>query len=90
MRASPLADRGFPDLKALPIEADAIKAEVVLDLVYGSQETQLIAAARAAGAVTVDGLDILVHQGAASLRIWTGLEPPIATMRSAAREVYES
>ncbi len=82
----PLGERGFGDLKALPIAADAIKAEVVLDLVYGSHETELIAAARVAGAVTIDGLDVLVHQGAASLRIWTGLEPPIATMRAAARE----
>lgn len=81
----PLADSGFPDLKALPIEADAIKAEVVLDLVYGSHETQLIAAARAAGAVAVDGLEVLVRQGAASLRLWTGAQPPVATMLSAAR-----
>jgi shikimate dehydrogenase len=81
----PLADSGFPDLKALPVEADAIKAEVVLDLVYGSHETQLIAAARAAGAVPVDGLEILVRQGAESLRLWTGAEPPVAAMLSAAR-----
>jgi shikimate dehydrogenase len=81
----PLTESGFPDLKALPIEADAIKAEVVLDLVYGSHETQLIAAARAAGAVPVDGLEILVRQGAESLRLWTGAEPPVAIMLSAAR-----
>ena len=33
----------------------------------------------------VDGLEVLVRQGAASLRIWTGLDPPIETMRRAAR-----
>jgi shikimate dehydrogenase len=81
----PPAESGFPDLKLLPIEADAIRAEVVLDLVYGLHETQLIAAARAAGATPVDGLDVLVWQGAASLRLWTGVEPPIETMRAAAR-----
>ena len=43
-----------------------------MDLVYGSRETDLIVAARAAGATTVDGLEILARQGAASLRIWTG------------------
>jgi shikimate dehydrogenase len=86
----PSAESGFPDLKDLPIDADAIKAEVVLDLVYGSHETQLIAAARAAGAIPVDGLDVLVYQGAASLRLWTGAEPPIEIMRAAARgEVFE-
>jgi shikimate dehydrogenase len=86
----PPAESGFPDLKDLPIDADAIRAEVVLDLVYGSHETQLIAAARAAGAIPVDGLDVLVYQGAASLRLWTGAEPPIEIMRAAARgEVFE-
>jgi shikimate dehydrogenase len=83
----PPAQSGFPDLKDLPIEADAIKAEVVLDLVYGSHETQLIAAARAAGATPVDGLEVLVRQGAASLRLWTGAEPPIETMRAAVRAI---
>ena len=81
----PSPESGFPDLKDLPIEADAIRAEVVLDLVYGSQETQLIAAARAAGATPVDGLEVLVRQGAASLRLWTAAEPPIEAMRAAAR-----
>jgi shikimate dehydrogenase len=59
----------------------------VLDLVYGSHETQLIAAARAAGATPVDGLEVLVRQGAASLRLWTGAEPPIETMRAAVRGI---
>ena len=41
---------------------------------------------KAAGRRVIDGLEVLVHQGAASLRIWTGLEPPLETMRAAARE----
>ncbi|MGI9021191.1 MAG: shikimate dehydrogenase [Solirubrobacterales bacterium] len=78
-------DRGPPDLKALHIGADALKAtHEVVDLVYGAAETPLAAAARARGAKVVDGLEVLVHQGAASLRIWTGMEPPIETMRRAA------
>ena len=56
----------------------------MVDLVYGPHETALAAAARAAGAQVVDGLEMLVRQGAASLRIWTGLEPPLETMRQAA------
>jgi shikimate dehydrogenase len=59
--------------------------QVVVDLVYGSTETELIAAARAAGAATVDGLDVLVRQGAASFQIWTGVDPPFEVMRRAAR-----
>lgn len=75
------------DLKALPIDADALHAVVVLDLVYANSETQLVAAARAAGASVVDGLEVLVRQGGESLRIWTGLEPPIEVMRAAVRSV---
>ena len=41
--------------------------------------------ARAAGATAVDGLEVLVRQGAESLRIWTGMEPPLDVMREAAR-----
>ena len=79
----PLVESGIDDLKALPLDADALHAEqVVVDLVYGSIETQLIAAARAAGATPVDGLEVLVRQGAASLRLWTGAEPPLDVMRA--------
>ena len=74
------------DLKALPFDADSIDArQVVVDLVYGSHETALASCARERGASVIDGLEVLVHQGAASLRIWTGLDPPIETMRRAAR-----
>ena len=79
-------DSGFGELKALPIDADSLRTgQVVVDLVYGTNDTQLIAAARAAGARTVDGLEVLVRQGAASLRLWTGMEPPLEAMRVAAR-----
>lgn len=82
----PSEGSGFGRLKGLPITADDLKEhQVVVDLVYGTEETQLIAAARAAGAQTVDGLEVLVRQGAASLRLWTGAEPPLDVMRRAAR-----
>src|SRR5688572_11518097 len=82
----PLGDSGFEDLKPIPVNADALHTgQVVLDLVYGTKETQLMAAARAAGANAVDGIEVLVRQGAASLRLWTGAEPRLETMRTAAR-----
>ncbi len=80
-----LRERGGSNLKNLPISTDGLKAEVVVDLAYGPTETDLIVAARAAGASTVDGLEVLVRQGAASLRLWTGVDPPVQTMRDAAR-----
>jgi shikimate dehydrogenase len=75
------------DPEQLPVDPDAIdERQVVVDLVYGPEPTPLIAAADARGARVVDGLEVLVHQGAASLRLWTGLEPPLEAMRRAARE----
>jgi shikimate dehydrogenase len=74
------------DLKSLPIAADALgERHQLVDLAYGAVETELVRAARARGAHVVDGLEVLVRQGAASLRIWTGLDPPIEVMRRAVR-----
>jgi shikimate dehydrogenase len=57
----------------------------VVDLVYHSRSTQLLAAARQHGARTLDGLEILVTQGALSFELWTGRKPPLDVMRRAAR-----
>lgn len=68
----------------LPVPGTALRpGQVVVDIVYRPRRTPLLAAAREAGARTVDGLGMLLHQGALALRLWTGLEPPLATMRRA-------
>ena len=77
------------DLKSLPLDADSLEqTNQLVDLAYGSTETELAGLARAHGTAVVDGLEVLVRQGAASLRIWTGLEPPIEAMRQAARSAW--
>jgi shikimate dehydrogenase len=58
----------------------------VIDLVYRSTPTPLLAAARARGVPTLDGLEILVAQGALSLELWTGRDAPVEVMRAAAGE----
>ncbi|HEV2975478.1 MAG TPA: shikimate dehydrogenase [Solirubrobacteraceae bacterium] len=59
---------------------------LVVDLVYrASGPTRLLDAAREAGARVVDGLDVLVEQGALSLESWIGQPAPRETMLSAAR-----
>jgi shikimate dehydrogenase len=79
-----------PALKSLPVSADGLnERHVVVDLPYGTAETELVRIARARGATVIDGLEVLVRQGAASLRIWIGSEPPIEVMRRAAREGTE-
>ena len=60
-------------------------SQTVVDLVYGERKSNLLDVAGEAGAEVVDGLEVLVHQGAASFRIWTGVDPPIDVMREAAR-----
>jgi shikimate dehydrogenase len=78
--------RGEDPFAELPLTADGFGAgQTVVDMVYGEEPTDLLAAARAAGATTVDGIEVLVRQGARSFAIWTGLEPPLDTMRAAAR-----
>lgn len=70
----------------LPIDRERFVAEqTVVDLVYGERPSPLLEAARAVGATAVDGIEVLVRQGALSLRIWTGQEPPLEAMRKAAR-----
>jgi shikimate dehydrogenase len=56
----------------------------VVDMVYRSGATPLLAAAREHGAHTVDGLEILIAQGALSFELWTGREAPRGVMRRAA------
>jgi shikimate dehydrogenase len=78
--------RGEDPFEALPLSPEGFVAgQVVVDMVYGGEPTALLRAAEAAGARTVDGIEVLVRQGALSLQVWTGLEPPLAAMRAAAR-----
>jgi len=70
----------------LPLDRDAFASgQTVIDMVYGDEPTTLLRAAEAAGATVVDGIEVLVQQGALSLEIWTGRKPPLDIMRAAAR-----
>ena len=69
----------------LPIDASLLRVgQVVADLVYHPLETALLRAAAAAGARTVDGLGMLVHQAALQQQLWLGDLPDTAVMRAAA------
>jgi shikimate dehydrogenase len=70
----------------LPLRPDGFTPEqTVVDMVYGDAQTPLLAAAGAEGATVVDGIEVLVRQGALSFRIWTGRDAPVEVMRAAAR-----
>ncbi len=56
---------------------------MVYDTIYTAERTPLVAAAREAGARAVNGLSMLLHQGALSFEIWFEREAPVANMRKA-------
>ncbi len=70
----------------LPLDSDHIailpQHALIVDITY--RDTDLLEAARARGLRTLDGLEMLVFQGARSLEIWTGSAPPVEIMMSAA------
>lgn len=68
----------------LPLELALRPGCVVFDLVYRPRRTALLRAAEAAGCVTVEGVEMLVEQGALSFARWLGIEPPVEVMRAAA------
>jgi shikimate dehydrogenase len=79
-------------VNATPVKDDPIvtprSGQQIVDLPYNADgaPTALISAARAAGCERiVDGLDILIAQGAASFELWTGLPAPFNAMREALR-----
>ena len=71
--------------KSLPVNADALgEYACVVDLVYHDSPTPLLSAARRSGAQVVDGLEVLVAQGAISFELWTGRRAPVQAMRMGA------
>lgn len=65
-----------------PVPAEILTSDLlVLDLIYGG--TTLLRDAERAGCATSDGAEMLLHQGAASFTLWTGLDAPLEVMSGA-------
>jgi shikimate dehydrogenase len=79
VNATSVGLRPGDSLDGLPL----VDARVVVDLVYGAGPTPVVRWAEERGARVVDGLEVLVRQGARSLELWTGREPPVEAMRRA-------
>lgn len=75
--ASPLSDQ-----QATQLSPDAI----AYDLIYTPTPTQFMQQAQRQGAIAIDGLEMLVQQGAAALEIWLQQPAPVEVMRQALRE----
>jgi shikimate dehydrogenase len=81
-------DADEQDFKNLPVAADDLgEFALVVDLVYRSGGTRLLREARARGVQAVDGIEVLVRQGALSYEAWTGGPPDLAAMREAAYQI---
>jgi shikimate dehydrogenase len=82
VNATPLGMGHLADESPLPANFTLRQAVVLIDLVYG-RETPFLRAARLQRCRTADGLEMLVGQGAAAFRLFTGLEPDVELMRAA-------
>ncbi|NJM75462.1 MAG: shikimate dehydrogenase [Acaryochloridaceae cyanobacterium RU_4_10] len=80
-----------PHVNASPLDREAIAllpaSAIVYDLIYTPRPTQLLTLAKQQGYITLDGLEMLIHQGAAAFEIWIGELPDVSVMRQAALEV---
>jgi shikimate dehydrogenase len=89
VNASPIGMK--PNVEVSPLSDDVaakIRPDAIAyDLIYVPSPTQFLQQAQAQGAMAIDGLEMLVQQGAAALKIWTNQsEVPVDVMRQALRQ----
>ena len=73
-----------PNADDIPIDSKLLgNFRVVMDIVYAPLQTTLLKKAAAAGCRTIDGLSMLLYQGAVQFKIWTEKQPPQDVMRAA-------
>ena len=80
----------FPDVDAeLPLELDSLRPEmVVADVIPNPPRTRLLEAAAARGCTVLDGLGMLVNQGVAGIRYWTGVDVDARVMRARLEAIF--
>ncbi len=87
VNCTPLGTRYSDFEDETPVGVDHFRAGAfAFDLVYNPPRTPFLSAALSVGARPVSGLEMLVYQGAESIRLWTGREPPVEVMRAAAEK----
>lgn len=80
----------FPDTSAPAVDLDALDATVVADVIPNPPTTTFLSAARGLGLTTLDGLGMLVNQGARAIQLWTGVDPDRSVMRYRLAEIFAS
>ena len=82
----------YPDITAKPdLDYDTITADmIVCDVIPNPPRTPFLKEAEARGARALDGLGMLVYQGAIAFKMWTGYDAPVEVMHQALAEVFKS
>jgi shikimate dehydrogenase len=82
----------FPSVEEKPdIDYYTINPEMtVCDVIPNPPQTPFLSKARARGARTLDGLGMLVYQGAIGFKLWTGLDAPVQVMRQALKDAFKA
>jgi len=79
-----------PDSDKSPVPSECLKPGiVVMDAVYSPLKTRLLKEAETRGCMTINGLYMLVYQGAAQFEIWTGEKAPVEFMLGVAKDKVE-
>jgi shikimate dehydrogenase len=72
----------LPRANELPVPDPAFRrGQLVMDLIYRPEQTELLRRAASAGLQTVGGLEMFIHQGARAFEIWTGKSMDIRQVR---------
>ncbi len=74
----------WPDIGVSPVKKSLLpRGLTVFDIVYNPVQTRLLCDASERDCRVVEGVDMLVYQGAAAFELWTGARAPVAVMRGA-------
>ena len=80
----------YPNVEQSPVDDAAMQllkeGAIAYDLIYTPNPTQFLRQAKQQGAITIDGLEMLVQQGVAAFKIWIGQTPPVDIMRQSLQQ----
>ena len=90
INASPVGMSPHGTASPLPAGIGFRPEHIVFDLIYSPPQTTLLQTAAAAGATTLGGIEMLLHQGARAFEIWTGQRMPLDQVRPLITEALRS
>ena len=76
-----------PSTEASPLSEDQLRFDLVYDLIYHPEQTQLLQMAARKGAKTISGMEMFIEQAALQFAAWTGLDPDRDWMRDLMNQI---